>query len=73
MKIKYKMFASKMRDDLYKSLKLLSVAEGRPIQSLLEEAVTEYLDRRRFSKVESSGGKYETKLSVSYRKPRDKK
>lgn len=47
-KNKYKMFASKMREDLYRSLKLLSAAEDKPVQKLLEEAVTEYLDGREF-------------------------
>ena len=43
MEKKYKMFASKMRADLYRNLKLLSAAEGRSIKDLLEEAVLNIL------------------------------
>lgn len=52
---KYKVFASKMREDLYRSLKLLSAAEDKPIQRLLEEAVTNYLDGREFTQQVSEG------------------
>ena len=55
-KHKYKMFASRMREDLYRSLKLLSAAEDKPIQILLEEAVTEYLLNRKFEKEFSDDG-----------------
>ena len=53
---KYKMFASKMRADLYRNLKLLSAAEGRSIKDLLEAAVTEYLEKHKFSKEEHHEG-----------------
>ena len=43
-----------MRHDLYKKLKVLSAAEGKSIQTLLEEAVTQYLDYRKFSYSEES-------------------
>lgn len=46
----YRLVASKMREDLYQSLKLLSAAEGKPIQELLEKAVIKYLEDRQFSK-----------------------
>jgi len=63
----YKLFASKMREDLYRNLKLLSAAEGKSIQTLLEEAVTDYLDKRRFSREELPDGKSITLLRmVSY-------
>jgi len=48
MPSQYQPFASKMRKDLFKSLKLISAAEGISIQSLLEEAVSQYLENRRF-------------------------
>jgi hypothetical protein len=69
---KYKMFASKMRDDLYKNLKLLSAAEDRSIRELLEEAVVEYLERRQFSKEERQGEKSRTMLRVSFTPTKDK-
>ena len=67
MKKGYKLFASKMREDLYRNLKLLSAAEWKSIQTLLEEAVTDYLDKRRFSREELPDGKSITLLRmVSY-------
>ena len=72
MEKKYKMFASKMRDDLYKNLKLLSAAEDRSIRELLEEAVVEYLERRQFSKEERQGEKSRTMLRVSFTPTKDK-
>lgn len=62
-KAKYKTFASKMREDLYRNLKLLSAAEGKPVQSLLEEAVIEYLDGRLFTAEERRDSKF-TQLLV---------
>ena len=65
----YQAFASKMRQDLYKSLKLISAAEGKPIQSLLEEAVVKYLADRRFtqetSEVQESAARYSMSFDVS--------
>jgi hypothetical protein len=46
VKEQYRTFASKIREDLYQSLKLLSAAEGKPIQTLLEEAVADYPAKR---------------------------
>jgi len=66
VKKKYKMFASKMREDLYRSLKLLSAAEGKSIQKLLEEAVIEYLDKRRFSEEHMMVRESEDRYSVSF-------
>ena len=66
-KHKYKMFASKMREDLYRSLKLLSAAEDKPIQKLIEEAVTNYLDGREFTQQVSEGSV--TYLSVRRGEP----
>jgi hypothetical protein len=62
----YRLFASKMRDDLYRSLKLLSAAEGKPIQTLLEEAVTRYLSDRRFSEKPSGVGEPGARYSISF-------
>ena len=65
----YQPFASKMRQDLYKSLKLISAAEGKPIQSLLEEAVIQYSADRRFkqetSEVRESAARYSMSFDVS--------
>ena len=69
----YKKFASKMRDDLYRKLKLLSAAEDKSIQVLLEEAVTQYLEYREFSEelpmIKEGGARY----SVSFDIPKKKK
>ncbi|MEA3486492.1 MAG: hypothetical protein U9R20_02430 [Thermodesulfobacteriota bacterium] len=73
-KHKYKMFASRMREDLYRSLKLLSAVEDKPVQKLLEEAVTDYLDDREFqhtvSMVSEGGVRYS---SVRKSDPKSKK
>jgi len=70
----YQPFASKMREDLLKSLKLISAAEGRSMQSLLEEAVMQYLEKRRFSqetsKVREDGARYSVSFDVSDNKQR---
>jgi hypothetical protein len=47
--VAYRLFASKMREDLYRSLKLRAVSTDKTIQTILEEAVTRYLADRRFS------------------------
>ena len=69
MSDEYQPFASKMRQDLYKSLKLISAAEGKPIQLLLEEAVIQYLADRRFtqetSEVRESAARYSMSFDVS--------
>ena len=68
----YQPIATKMRQDLYKSLKLISAAEGKPIQTLLEEAVTQYLADRRFtqetSEVRESAARYSISFDVSEKK-----
>ena len=68
----YQAFASKMRQDLYRSLKLISAAEGKPIQTLLEEAVTQYLANRRFAQetsgVRESAARYSVSFDVSEKK-----
>jgi len=60
------MFASKMRQDLYRNLKLLSAAEGKSIQTLLEEAVIQYLADRRFSEEASMIREKVPRYSVSF-------
>jgi hypothetical protein len=62
----YRLFASKMREDLYRRLRLLSAAEGKPIQALLEEAVTRYLADRRFSEEQGRIGEPAGRYSVSF-------
>jgi hypothetical protein len=66
MKAKYKKFASKMREDLYRNFKLLSVAEGKSIQTLLEESVSDYLSRKQFSREKMMIGEREVQYSVSF-------
>ncbi len=72
MKKKYKVFASKMRQDLYRNLKLLSAAEGKSIQTLLEEAVIQYLADRRFSEeasmIREKGPRYSISFDISQNK-----
>ena len=79
MEDEYKKFASKMRDDLYRKLKLLSAAEDKSIQDLLEEAVGNYLGYRRFSEepsglagVKEDGARYSVSFDISKDK-KDKK
>lgn len=67
--VKYKAFASKMREDLYRDLKLLSVAEGKSIQILLEEAVAEHLNRRMFSREEGAGAGVIREVVMRYGAP----
>ncbi|MBW2095692.1 MAG: hypothetical protein JRI80_12470 [Deltaproteobacteria bacterium] len=62
----YQPFASKMRQDLYKSLKLISAAEGTSIQNLLEEAITQYLANRRFIQETLEVRESETRYSISF-------
>ena len=50
-----------MREDLYRKLKLISTAEDRQIQELIEEAVTEYLSKRHITEERS-----ETEWTVRY-------
>lgn len=68
----YQPIASKMRQDLYKSLKLISVAEGKSIQTLLEEAVTQYLADRRFTHETSDVRENSARYSVSFDVSADK-
>lgn len=72
-KIEYKMFASKMREDLYTSLKLLSAAEGKSIQALLEEAVTDYLSKRQFTKEKLVVRENTARYGISFDVPKDTK
>jgi hypothetical protein len=67
----YKKFASKMRDDLYRKLKLLSAAEGKSIQTLIEEAIMHYLDSRGFT--EGAEGENVSRYSISFDIPKDTK
>lgn len=69
----YQPIASKMRQDLYKSLKLISAAEGKSIQALLEEAVTQYLANRRFTQETSEVRESAARYSVSFDVSADKK
>ena len=68
----YKPYASKMRDDLYRSLKLISVAEDKPIQTIIEEAVTAYLVNKDV-KTEFSDDGAVTMLSIKRSDPDSEK
>ncbi len=63
--MKYQRFASRMREDLYRKLKLLSAAEGRSIQDLLEEAVDVYLAKRSFIERDESEGEWTIRFSTA--------
>lgn len=63
MKTKYKMFASKMREDLYRQLKVISAVDGEPIQKLLEDAVTQYLSSRKIQEEKSQDGEWHVRFS----------
>ena len=71
MKTKYKRFASKMREDLLRQLKMVSAAEGRQIQHLLEEAITEYLDKYKVTEKESADGGVVVQLCMGPPAPND--
>ena len=73
MEKKYRTFASKMREDLYRKLKLLSAAEGKPIQTLLEEAVIEYIENRAFQENEMAVREDRGRYSISFDIPKEKK
>jgi len=62
MEPKYKRFASKMREDLLRQLKMVSAIEGKQIQQLLEEAIAEYLDKYKVTETESEEGQVVTML-----------
>ena len=64
MTTKYKRFASKMREDLLRQLKMVSAAEGIQIQQLLEEAITQYLDKYKVTETESEGKRVVTMLRM---------
>ena len=52
-----------MREDLHRQLKLISVVEGKQIQDLIEEAITEYLAKRKVTERKSKEGEW----TVRYR------
>jgi len=52
-----------MREDLHRQLKLISVVEGKQIQDLIEEAISEYLAKRKITEKKSSEGEW----TVRYR------
>jgi hypothetical protein len=66
MSDQYQQFASKMRKDLFKSLKLMSVAEGTSLQALLEEAVSQYLEKRCFTHKTHQVQEKQARYSVSF-------
>ena len=71
-KPEYKAYASRMRNDLYRSLKLISVAEDKPIQAIIEEAVTNYLVSRDIKTKFSDDGAV-TMLSIKRSDPDSEK
>lgn len=75
-KEEYKPYASKMRQDLYRKLKLLSAAEDKPIQNIIEEAVSDYLQRRQFTEEQSSvrepTASYGARYKIAFDVPKEK-
>lgn len=69
MKTRYKRFASKMRDDLLRQLKIVSAVEGKQIQVLLEEAVIQYLEKRQVKEEETNDGKWTVRFSMAPKDP----
>ena len=70
MEVKYKRFASKMREDLFRQLKMVSAVEGKQVQQLLEEAITQYLDRYKVTEDMSEDGEVVVRFSMAP-KPRN--
>jgi len=66
---KYRPFATKLREDLYRNLKLLAAAKDRPVQMLLEEAVIQYLEVHDFSEKPSVVRENGVQYSVSFKVP----
>ena len=64
MATKYKRFASKMREDLLRQLKMVSAVEGKQIQQILEEAISQYLDKYKVTETESEEGRTVTMLRM---------
>ena len=66
---KYKMFASKMREDLYRQMKVISAVEGKQIQQLLEEAVSQYLDNRELVEKKYKSGEWRVQFCAEPKAP----
>jgi hypothetical protein len=73
MEEKYRPFATKLREDLYRNLKLLAAAEDKPIQTLLEEAVEQFLEDHKFSARPPEVREGGTRYSLSFEVPDPKK
>jgi hypothetical protein len=65
MEAKYKRFASKMREDLFRRLKVVSAVEGKQVQQLLEEAITQYLDKYKVTEDKSEDGEVVVRFSMT--------
>jgi len=73
----YKPFASKMRENLYRKLRMLAAADDSSVQALLEQAVEDYLEKRQFTEKQMSvrepAAQYGTRYSVSFGVEKDEK
>ncbi len=73
----YKPFASKMRENLYRKLRMLAAADDSSVQALLEEAVQDYLAKRQFTEkqmeVREGVAPYGKRYSVSFGVQKDEK
>ncbi len=65
METKYKKFASKMPEDLFKQLKMVSAIEDKQFQQLLEEAVTQYLEKYKVTEKKSDDGEWTVRFSIA--------
>ena len=54
-----------MRENLLRQLKMVSAAEGIQIQQLLEDAITQYLDKYKVTESESEGRRVVTMLRMA--------
>jgi len=74
MKLKYKRFASKVREDLLRRMKLVSAMQEKQIQQVLEEAIIQYLDSYKFDESISEKGEVQevyVRYSMRDRTPED--
>jgi len=65
MKTKYKRFASKVREDLLRQLKVVSAMQGKQIQQILEDAIVQYLERYKYQESISEHGEVQ-EIQVQY-------
>jgi len=65
MKLKYKRFASKVREDLLRQLKVVSAMQDKQIQQILEDAIVQYLEKYKYQESISEHGEVQ-EIQVRY-------